>query len=100
MIDNIGVGIPSGGSDLSFIPHDFSFNRTARQPCIDSRTPSSITRNRFFPYSLTPITTRAHNQACSDRSAGQTGVTMAGIGVHDSGTGVHDQRNTQYVRKL
>ena len=49
---NFGGFIPAG---------QFSFNKTSRQLCVDSRTPSSIARKRFSPRSFTPITTNAHN---------------------------------------
>ena len=45
MIENISVGIPSGGPDLSFIPRDFSFNRTSHPRRLrDQLLQSEITR--------------------------------------------------------
>jgi hypothetical protein len=36
--------------------------------CFDSRTPSSMARNRFCPRSFTPISTSAHNRSSSARN--------------------------------
>ncbi len=44
-------------------------HNTPRQLCFDSLTPSSMARNRFWPRSLTPITTSVHSRSLSPRDA-------------------------------
>ena len=55
----------------AFSPRIVRLSRTSRQLWVDSRTPSSMARNRLLPRAVSPTITRA--QSCRPRRVGHCG---------------------------